>query len=105
MLGISPTKVNLNELYDRWQCNLEKYKNSITKDCIEIPMTFKVGENVLVFKKKLSNKLLSCWTPGYKIVGMIPPDAYIVKSGNTTLRLNKSHIKLDTGQPSGEVSY
>ncbi|KAF9762487.1 Transposon Tf2-11 polyprotein [Nosema granulosis] len=101
MLGFTPTEVDLNKLYDRRQINLEKYKNSITKGCIETPTTFKVGYNVLVFKKKLSNKLLSCWTPGYKFFRKIPPDAYVVRSGNTTLRGNKSHLKLDKVQPSG----
>ncbi|KAF9760555.1 Transposon Tf2-6 polyprotein, partial [Nosema granulosis] len=105
MLGIPSTDVDLVRLYDRRQHNLEKYRKSITKGCIEIPTTFKIGDRVLVFKKKLSNKLLSCWTPGYVVVGMIPPDAYLVKSGNTTIRLNKSHLKLDTVQPGREVSY
>ncbi|KAF9762429.1 Retrovirus-related Pol polyprotein from transposon [Nosema granulosis] len=102
--GKRTVTVNKDDLLRRRSKIIEKYRSSIMKGKVQILKDFEVGDNVLVYKKHLSNKLLSCWTPGYRVVQKIPPDAYVVKSKGSTLRLNKSHLRLDTVQPRKEVS-
>lgn len=44
-------------------------------------------------RKQLGKKLANNWHIGFKIVDKIPPDAYLVSNGTSTLRANKAHIK------------
>ncbi|KAF9762732.1 hypothetical protein NGRA_1792 [Nosema granulosis] len=75
-----------------------KYAKHIEKGKIDIESRLKVGDRVLIFRKIGTDKLEEKWKPGFIITDTILPDAYIVKGidSNRFLRVNKSHIKLDT---------
>lgn len=54
---------------------------------------FEIGQEVLIWRKLLGKKLANNWHSGFKIVDKIPPDAYVVSNGTSTLRANKAQIK------------
>ena len=61
------------------------------------------GDNVLIYKEKLGNKLGSAWQAGFKVKNKIFPDAYLVTNGQSTLRLNKAHILKDLSKGEEDV--
>jgi hypothetical protein len=71
----------------------------IVEGNVSIKSDYEIGEDVLIYKINLSNKLTNEWKTGLQIIGKIPPDAYRVKNGTIELRLNKKDIKrnLSTG--------
>ena len=57
-----------------------------------------IGDQVLIYRKSLKDKFAKNWIQGFKITAKIQPDAYIVQKGKSTLRCNKSQVKLDLSQ-------
>lgn len=79
--------------------NIGKYHS---KDIVKGERTVKrnayIGDKVLIFKKKLGNKLGSSWNSGYTVKDLVGSDAYIVTNGWSELRLNKKHVKVLKGE-------
>ena len=74
--------------------HFQKYaEKHIIKGKISAKNDYKIGENVLVFRKQLGDKLKSDWLEGFMIIEKITPDAYIVSNGKTKIRANKVHMK------------
>lgn len=74
--------------------NFDKYAlKDIQKGNVMCKYNLKIGDKVSIFKKRLGNKLGTDWIDGYEIIKKIKPDAYVVKKGNSILRLNKIHVK------------
>lgn len=94
-LGQETISINQHKLSSIINKAKRSYYNNFTTGKRSAPNEFQIGDRVLVFKKNLSNKLKSNWIQGFVIDSKIPPDAYIVKSKTSTLRLNKCHLKLD----------
>lgn len=79
--------------------HFENYaKNSIEKGTKTVNYNLRQGDQILVYRKSLSDKFKEKWFPGYRIKEKIPPDAYMVTDGTNEYRFNKAHIKLDTAR-------
>ncbi|KAI4291275.1 hypothetical protein PAPHI01_0549 [Pancytospora philotis] len=64
----------------------------------------KIGDRVLIFKEQLGKKLANSWLPGFTVVDVVLPDAFIVESNRGKYRINKHHIKLDLSKGGGVSS-
>jgi hypothetical protein len=82
------------------------FQSYATKDIVKgrrsVKEEFIPGDNVLIYKERLGDKLGSKWIQGFAIKNSIPPDAYLVTNGRSQLRLNKSHIKRDFSKGGGK---
>ncbi|MGL5707185.1 MAG: reverse transcriptase domain-containing protein, partial [Aeromonas sp.] len=70
-------------------------KQNIEKGKVSCENNFSIGEHVLIYKNTPNDKIGSNWRAGYKIKERVHQDSYIVSDGNSTLRLNKMHLKRD----------
>jgi G:T-mismatch repair DNA endonuclease (very short patch repair protein) len=87
-VDMAATKNKRDEHWNRYaKRNIEKGRTLITMD-------MNVGDNVMIFKKPMSNKFSRNWWGGYWITDIIPPDAYLVTDGKRRFRVNKKHIKI-----------
>ena len=73
----------------------QKYGRNIVKGKKTVPYDLQIGDRVLVYKERLSNKIKEIWHPGYCIKEKILPDAYLVVKDNRSYCLNKAHVKKD----------
>lgn len=89
-------RLNKDSLINKRNQNFEKYKKSIQKGNIVAKSDFSIKDRVLIFRENNSNKLKENWHEGFVITDRILPDAFIVRNGKRFLRVNKSHVKLDT---------
>ena len=92
--------INIKNARDK---NFSTYaQKDIVKGKISASNNFKVNDSVLIFKRKLCDKMANEWKPGYKILEILSPTSFIVTNGRDNYRLNKIHIKLDTSKEGGE---
>ncbi|KCZ77383.1 hypothetical protein H311_01603 [Anncaliia algerae PRA109] len=85
------------ELTDEKKRSFERYlKLDIEKGSICAFNKYRIGDKVLVFREKLSNKLANNWTEGYVVCKKVNDDSYIVENNSSRMRVNKNHLKLDT---------
>ncbi|KAF9742720.1 hypothetical protein NGRA_3612, partial [Nosema granulosis] len=103
-MGLQPHRYSRNDLETKRAINFEKYKKYIVKKRLVAKSDFKIGDQVLIFRENLGNKLKENWHREYTITDKILPDGFIVKKGQKFLRVNKSHVKLDSSISVGEVS-
>ena len=73
----------------------EYAKKNIEKGKIALKRNLKLGDPVLIFRPVLGNQMESKWMAGYRIKNLVGSDAYEVEKNNSTMRVNKKHIKLD----------
>lgn len=85
------SKPKLSTERDRHWSNYSE--RNIIKGQKQLKNNFDVGESVMIFNQQMIGKLNKNWIQGYKVLGKIPPDAYIVSNGKSKLRLNKMHIR------------
>ncbi|KAF9742003.1 hypothetical protein NGRA_3637, partial [Nosema granulosis] len=95
-MGLQPHRYSRNDLETKRAINFEKYKKYIVKGRLVAKSDFKIGDQVLIFREN--------WHREYTITDKIIPDGFIVKKGQKFLRVNKSHVKLDSSISVGEVS-
>ncbi|KAF9762095.1 Gag-Pol polyprotein, partial [Nosema granulosis] len=86
--------VSFKQSQDRKKTIMKKYRQQIIKGKILNKKCFEVGDQVLVFRKT-QNKMDPDWTPGYVIKEKISEEAYVVRKGEKTIRVNKSHLRLE----------
>ncbi|KAF9760731.1 Transposon Tf2-8 polyprotein [Nosema granulosis] len=97
-LGCSQPVLSKAKMIAERNKNFEKYAIEIVKGKVEIKERLKIGDEVLIFRDPVTNKMKEKWQPGYTVTDLVLPDAYIVKKNNSSqfFRINKCHIKLNT---------
>lgn len=97
-MGLKQTIIPKETLIKTRDEHFRKYAKHIEKGKLDIKSRLKIGDRVLIFREAGTDKLEEKWKPGFIITDTILPDAYMVKGVDTNrfLRVNKSHIKLDT---------
>ncbi|KAF9760593.1 Retrovirus-related Pol polyprotein from transposon [Nosema granulosis] len=103
-MGLQAHRYSRKDLEIKRDDNFRKYRKSIEKGSLVARADFNIGDQVLIYREQASNKLKQNWHPGYVITDKILPDGFIVKKGQRFLRVNKSHVKLDSSISAGEVS-
>lgn len=94
-LGQSEIFVSKKELIDNRNRYISNYyEKDIVRGKKTVSRNLTKGDKVLIFKKKLGNKLGSSWIEDYKITGLIREDAYLISNGRSEIRINKKHFKL-----------
>ena len=93
--NIQGKKLNKSILMMRRNKIKENYEKEIVKGKRKLKYGLGIGDDVFIYKERLSNKLKERWKGGFKVKGHIPPDAYIVTDGKREMRLNKQHVKED----------
>lgn len=83
---IAKVRMKRDKVWEKYEKNLIKGERTIVND-------LKIGDEVLIFNNLKTNKFNRDWLPGYKIIEIVKPDAYIVGSNNRIFRLNKKHVK------------
>ena len=103
-LGIIDIEQNKIAVKQKRDDHFQEYsEKDIEKGKVLIKKQLQLGDPVLIYKEKLGDKLGSSWHPGFRITEKILPDAYLVTNGQSTLRLNKSHIRKDFSIGEGDV--
>ncbi|MGL4850996.1 MAG: reverse transcriptase domain-containing protein [Clostridium sp.] len=92
------------DLFNRRREIFHTYKKAIEKGKKTANPHVGIGDRVLIFREAGSGKLGAQWIGGFTVVGEVAPDAFIVnnKDSGSTVRVNKRHIKRDTGFFLGE---
>lgn len=88
-LGKPEINVNRETLIKNREEIQKRYLKDIVKGKIEIKQKINPGDKVLVFKKNLSNKLLTGWTRGFRVV---EPDVSRRDAPSTKKILNNTLI-------------
>ena len=91
----SKPHVNMKKIHDNYCKKREAYEKEIQKGVRTVKMNLQIGDDVLIYKNPPGNKLKAKWREGYKITGVILPDAYLVAKGGASYRVNKKHVKID----------
>ncbi|KAI4293155.1 hypothetical protein PAPHI01_2429 [Pancytospora philotis] len=99
-LGVDLEKVtrNLRQHGDHYR------ESHIQKGKIPQASLIQIGDQVLIFKQQLGKKLANNWIRGFKVVGLVEPDAFIVENSTGQYRINRHHIKKDSSQEGGVSS-
>lgn len=71
----------------------EGYKKEIVKGKKEVNCNLEPGNRVLVYDCTRQGKWKPKWLDGFVVERKIEPDAYMVRKGNKTRRVNKAHVK------------
>ena len=87
-----PITVNKEHIAKKYKQIRRKYNTEIEQGPQRIRNTYDKDDKVLIFRKT-QNKFRANWHSGYKIFKKISEDAYLVKRGNSILRVNKTHIR------------
>lgn len=101
IIKIEQDKISIKKKRDD---HFQEYsKRDIEKGKILIKEQLLHGDQVMIYKEKLGDKLGSSWRSGFRITDKILPDAYLVTNGQLTLRVNKAHIRKDFSRGEGDV--
>lgn len=87
------------DLIRKRDLNFEKYSREIQKGKLTIKTNLVPGDRVLIYRSLIGGKKSEAkWKNGHQIIKKSSEDSYIVKciKNNSTLRVNKRHIKKDT---------
>jgi hypothetical protein len=87
-------KVTFEELRNKRTKIRAKYKESFFKGRPVNRRLLEAGEKVLIFRKT-QPKLDADWEEGFEIKERISEDAYLVQKNRKSIRVNKSHIRLE----------
>lgn len=96
-LGLIVIPKDKRKLITERNKNFSKYAlKNIQKGQREIKEKLNIGDKVIIYRKVLGDEFKERWKDGYTIRAVIYSDAYLVSKGHSSIRVNKSHIKLDT---------
>ncbi|KAM0687742.1 hypothetical protein COBT_001017, partial [Conglomerata obtusa] len=92
-IGLEESKISKDKTAQLKKKIISKYQKEFVRGKKIIKNDFKIGDKVLVYEKRLSDKIKACWTDGYIITERAGKDSWKVTRDGKNIVLNKSHIK------------
>ena len=83
--GIEPEELEKDTLRENRATIQESYRKEIIKGKKTVKYNLNIGDQVMIFRENLSNKMKENWKPGYTIKSLVYPDAYIVIDGKNNI--------------------